>query len=110
MKKLIFLFAFVFIGQMSVQAHTSGTSTLEDPPKTVKLKITGMTCAGCSNHISKALQGVDGILEEEVKYPGDIAVIKFDSEKTNAKAIIKVIEETGYKAEVLKDDKKKDQQ
>ena len=109
MKKLIFLFAFVLIGQMSIQAHASSTSLLEDPPKTIKLKITGMTCAGCSNHISKALQGVDGIIEEEVKYPGDIAVIKFDSEKTNAKAIIKVIEDTGYKAELMKDEKTKDQ-
>ena len=36
------------------------------------------------------------------------SVIKFDSEKTNAEAIIKVIEDTGYKAEVMKDEKTKD--
>lgn len=108
MKKLIFLFAFVFIGKMSVQAHTSSPSKLENPPKTVKLKITGMTCAGCSNHISKALQEVDGIIEEEVKYPGDIAVIKFDSEKTNAEAIIEIIGKTGYKAAIVKDEEKEE--
>jgi len=108
MKKLILLLTFAFIGPMSLQANDSNALEMESPPKTVKLKITGMTCAGCSNHISKALHELDGILAEEVKYPGDIAVIKFDSEKTNAEAIIEVIEKIGYKAELVKDEEKEE--
>ncbi|MEX2569518.1 MAG: heavy-metal-associated domain-containing protein [Cyclobacteriaceae bacterium] len=74
--------------------------------ETVKLKITGMTCAGCSNHISSALKAVDGVIEHSVEYPGDLATITYDPAKTNAEAIIKVIEKTGYKAEIRKETQK----
>ncbi len=74
--------------------------------KTLKLKITGMTCAGCSNHISNALKEVDGIIEHKVEYPGDLATIQYDPSKTNPEAIIKVIEKTGYKAEIIKENSK----
>ena len=74
---------------------------------TVKLKITGMTCAGCSNHISNALKKEDGIIEHKVEYPGDLATIQYDPKKTNPDAIIKIIEKTGYKAEIIKETQKK---
>ena len=74
--------------------------------QSVKLKITGMTCAGCSNHISNALKEVDGIIEHKVEYPGDLAIIQYDPKKKNPDAIIKVIEQTGYKAEIIKENQK----
>jgi copper chaperone CopZ len=73
-------------------------------PKTVTLKITGMTCSGCSNHISSALSKKDGILAQEVKFPGDVAIVKYDPDKITEKEIIATIEKAGYKAEVKKDD------
>ena len=79
----------------------------KENPKTVKLKITGMTCAGCSNHISKALKEVNGVLEQKVEYPGDVATIKYDASKTSLDEIIKVIEKTGYKARVIEENKVK---
>ena len=66
-----------------------------------------MTCAGCSNHISNALKEVDGIIEHKVEYPGDLATIQYDPKKTNPDAIIKVIEQTGYKAEIIKENQKR---
>ncbi|MBL7867232.1 MAG: heavy-metal-associated domain-containing protein [Flavobacterium lindanitolerans] len=69
---------------------------------TVKLKITGMTCAGCANHISKALKNVNGVIEQSVEYPGDVAIVKYDSAKTKPEELIKAIEKAGYKAEVIK--------
>lgn len=74
----------------------------KDSPKTVTLKVTGMSCAGCANHVSKALKNVNGIIEESVKFPGDIAIVKYDASKTKPEAFIKAIEEAGYKAEVIK--------
>ena len=70
--------------------------------KTVKFKVTGMTCGGCANHISTALQKLDGVLEEDVEFPGDIAVVKFDPRRLDEKKIIKTIEGAGYKAQVMK--------
>ena len=69
--------------------------------KTVTLKITGMTCGGCANHVSVALSKVDGIISEDVSYPGDKNTITYDPNKTSEKDIIAAIEKTGYKAKVI---------
>lgn len=79
----------------------------QENTKIVKLKITGITCAGCSNHISTALKSVEGVIGQSVEYPGDLATIQYDPAKTNPESIIKVIEKTGYKAEIIKENQKK---
>ena len=71
-------------------------------PRSVTLKITGMSCAGCASHIHAALSQSAGIISDEVKYPGDVAIIKYESSKISEKEIIAVIEKTGYKAVVIK--------
>lgn len=73
---------------------------LKDDNKTVKLKVKGMTCGGCSNHIHDALSKKKGIIENEVKYPGDVAIVKYDPEKISLEEIIKTIEKAGYKASI----------
>lgn len=73
----------------------------KEEPKTITLKITGMTCAGCASHIHKALSATNGVINDEVKFPGNLAVIKYDPSKISEKEIISVIEKTGYKAEII---------
>lgn len=116
MKKNLILWSALFligITQVNAQCckptdHKAQTiNTIQEASKALKLKITGMTCAGCSNHISNALKEVDGIIEHKVEYPGDLATIQYDPKKTNSEAIIKVIEKTGYKAEFIKETPKK---
>jgi periplasmic mercuric ion binding protein len=68
----------------------------------VKLKITGMTCGGCGNHISSALENTKGVIANDVKYPGDTFTISYNPNETSVVEIIKVIEKAGYKAEVFK--------
>jgi len=75
---------------------------INEEPKTVTLKITGMSCAGCASHIHTALSKTDGVISDEVKYPGDVATVKYDASKTSEKEIIAVIEKAGYKAELIK--------
>lgn len=114
-KHLILIFAVFSLGIIQANAKccnqaTDKTTTEKSVPgnlKTVKLKITGMTCAGCSNHISTALKAVDGITDHSVEYPGDLATITYDPDKTSPEANIKVIEKIGYKAEILKETSKK---
>lgn len=81
----------------------------KEEPKAVTLKITGMSCAGCASHIHTALSKTDGVISNEIKYPGDIAVVKYDASKISAEGIIKVIENAGYKAEVQKKKEKNKQ-
>ncbi len=84
--------------------NLSSTEIVKNEPKTITLKITGMTCAGCSKTIHSSLSKKDGILENEVKFPGDLAVIKYDPTKITEKEIITVVEKAGYKAELVKSD------
>ncbi len=117
--KTIVLLSFitsVFIFQVSAQSSgkpstepsvdvSSGNAQVKK--ETVKLNITGLTCAGCNNHLYKVLSETIGVLNNSVEYPGDLAVIEYDSEKTTVVAIVKTIEEkTPYKAEVYNEKSK----
>ncbi|WP_445955070.1 heavy-metal-associated domain-containing protein [Yeosuana sp.] len=108
MKKLLVVPVLaLFLISFQANAQSSKTEILNEVASknatTVKFKITGITCAGCSNAIYNALKEVDGVLEHSVEYPGDIAVIEFDDSKTTVKALKTIIEGKGFKAEVIKE-------
>ena len=84
------------------ETQSTETSIDEQNLTTIEFKITGITCAGCSNGIYKAVKAVDGVIEHSVEYPGDIAVIKFDKTKTSIEALKAVIEKKGYQVELIK--------
>ena len=87
-------------GSCKVNAQTTLKTVTKEEPKTVKLKITGMTCAGCSNHVATTLKEIDGVIEQKVEYPGNVAIVKYNSKKTSVTNIIKAIEKLGYKTEL----------
>lgn len=116
MKKIIFLLSAITllsVSQIEAQcckpsATTSSTkSSHQEKEDNIKLKITGMTCAGCSNHVSTALKNIDGVIEQSVEYPGDVTTILYDASKTNPSELIKAVEKAGYKAEIIKEKKSK---
>ncbi len=73
----------------------------QDKVETVEVKVTGMMCGGCASKVHKVLEGTAGIIDNEVKYPGDVAVVKYNPEKTNPEEIVGVIEEkTDFSAEL----------
>lgn len=82
-------------------AQTSVLNNTVNEIKTIKLKITGMTCVGCSNHVSTALKNIEGVIEQTVEYHKNVATIKYDASKTNPNDMIKAIEKAGYKAEII---------
>ena len=85
------------IGANSMQARQSKTEK-------VKLKITGLTCAGCAGHLNKVLSETKGIIKNTVEYPGDLAVVEYDSKKITMDEILETIKEkTNYTAEVHKE-------
>ena len=62
-------------------------------------QIAGLTCGSCSDKVTTALQGVEGVLAAAVDYQSGEAVISFDDKKTTADALLAAIVETGYAAE-----------
>lgn len=88
---------------MAQTAESQKAAKTTQESETIKLKVTGLTCAGCASHLYKVLKETKGVVDNSVEYPGDIAVVDFDPKQTQPEQLIVAIEEkTSYKAVVLK--------
>ena len=64
----------------------------------IELDIVGMHCGSCAIGIQMLVSQMDGVASASADYDKKKAWVEFDSAKTNKEAIIKAIEELGYKA------------
>lgn len=62
----------------------------------VELKIKGMTCTACEEHVKYQVEKLAGIIYTKISYSNRNAIISFDTSKTNTKAIENAINATGY--------------
>ena len=68
-----------------------------------KYHITGMSCSACSSRIDKALRSVKGVVDLSVNLLTNSLVISYDEKQLTNSTIIKIVEETGYGAELSKE-------
>ncbi len=64
--------------------------------QTVEFAISGMTCAGCEEHVNQEVNKLSGILKSTTSYKNENAIVEFDNSKTNITEIEKEINGTGY--------------
>lgn len=69
-------------------------------PQTVRLSVSGMTCAACPITVKKALSRVEGVSKTEVSYEKREAVVTFDDTKTSIQKLTKASADAGYPASV----------
>jgi len=81
------------------EQQTTELSTSPDIQQ-VNLKITGMTCTGCAEHIQYEVKKVPGVAEASASYEEGKATVKYDARLTTPKDIIAAINSTGYKAQM----------
>jgi len=101
--KLSFLaVAFMLIGAAtSASAQTAEKVATIEKEASVEIKITGMTCGGCASHVYKVLSETEGVIDNSVKYPGNIVSIKYNPDKITPQEIAESIEaNTSYTAKV----------
>ncbi len=67
-----------------------------------KFKITGMTCSGCAASIQTELEKTEGVRRAEVSYERGEAIVDYDSKVITPEKIRDVINQTGYKAEIVR--------
>jgi copper chaperone len=60
----------------------------------ITMKIDGMTCGNCVSHVTKALQGLDGVQVEQVRIGA--ATVAYDPTSTSEDRIARAIEDEGY--------------
>jgi copper chaperone len=63
------------------------------------LKVLGVDCNNCAANVRKALEGVDGIENLDIKLSEKIAMVTFDSKKVNKQEIAEKLEDFGYDVE-----------
>tara|TARA_B100000900_G_scaffold117595_1_gene99075 strand:- start:84 stop:296 length:213 start_codon:yes stop_codon:yes gene_type:complete len=59
------------------------------------LKITGMTCGGCSSRLKSVLTSTNGIFNAEISHQNNSGIIIADSE-IETQTIIAVVESAGF--------------
>lgn len=67
------------------------------------LRLRGMSCASCANSIEEAIQLVPGVREATVNFGAEQATVHYDPKKTNLHAIQVAVDEAGYSAAPLDD-------
>jgi mercuric reductase len=72
------------------------------------LKIQGMTCASCANHVTEALSNVDRVKKTEIPdWSNGIAIVHTQNGIQEI-GLIQAVENTGYKAKILEPPESKD--
>lgn len=66
--------------------------------KKTTLKVTGMSCSGCSANVERALKGVAGVSAASVDLKGSQATVEYDPAKTNEKEMAAAVKKAGYGA------------
>ena len=75
---------------------TAPTESLEH----CDIPVSGMTCAACSARVQRALERTPGVSAANVNLMTNQATVDFDPAMTAAAALVEVIREAGYGAEV----------
>lgn len=71
---------------------------------TVRMRISGMTCATCPITARVALKKLRGVYDARVTYSDSLAVVRYDPRRvTPAQMLAHLTELTGYKGRVLPD-------
>lgn len=63
------------------------------------LKVLGVDCNNCAANVRKALEGLDGIENLDIRLSEKIAIVTFDPEKVIKQEITEKVEDFGYDVE-----------
>ncbi len=86
------------LNQNSYHRQTAFTDTTR--VTTVKLTVSGIDCSGCADFIHKALSATKGVIGDQVKYPGNIVIVRYNEADISDKKIAAIIDKLGYRAEI----------
>lgn len=67
------------------------------------LKVTGMTCGGCTSKVTRALKAIAGVNDVKVSLSSGEATVKYDEHKTSPDLLKSVVRDAGYGVGVATD-------
>src|SRR5688572_3900306 len=82
-------------------AGTNGTSA---GSKTIRIPVSGMTCAACQSRVQRTLQKQPGVADASVNLMMKSATVTFDRAAVSPERLVEAIRATGYGAELASPD------
>ena len=68
--------------------------------QTELMKVTGMTCGGCINNVTHALQAIDGVDDVKVSLSAGEATVQYDERRTSPDQLNAAVKGAGYGVDV----------
>ena len=91
-------------------SKADGIATIERPrtndshADSVRIPVSGMTCAACSARIQRTLEKQPGVADANVNLMMKTATVRFDPGAVSPEQLVDAIRETGYGAELASPD------
>jgi copper chaperone len=60
------------------------------------LKVTGMTCGGCTSNVTRALQAIEGVDDVKVSLSAGEATVQYDERATSTDQLKSAVTDAGY--------------
>ncbi len=70
--------------------------------QTELLKVTGMTCGGCTSNVTQALTAIPGVGEVKVSLSAGEATVRYDERMTSPDHLKSAVKDAGYGVGVTK--------
>jgi copper chaperone CopZ len=68
-----------------------------------KFKILNMHCTSCAIMIDGELEETEGVINSRTNFGKSLTEVEYDQEKITEEKVIKIIQQSGYQAELVKD-------
>jgi P-type Cu+ transporter len=75
-----------------------------EPPdvRTTTLSIAGLSCGACVRHLTRALDGMTGVVHAQVDLRTNEAIVEHIPGYVDGAALIAAVEDAGYKAGIVR--------
>lgn len=69
--------------------------------QTELLKVTGMTCGGCTSNVTHALKAITGVGDVKVSLSAGEVTVQYDEQLTSPDQLKSVVKEAGYGVDAI---------
>ena len=70
--------------------------------QTELIQVTGMTCGGCTNNVTRALKAVPGVGEVNVSLAAGEATVQYDERRASPEQLKSAVKSAGYGVDLAK--------
>jgi copper chaperone len=67
--------------------------------ETTTIKVSGMTCGGCSGSVTRVLNELPGVAQAEVMLDPGQAIVEFDPAMVTRESLCAAIDDAGFEAQ-----------